>query len=292
MLMMRGDDEVDCGEERNKNNFIFSERAKSNNRNWKSTTGLSSRHQQMIYCGSGILILTFCSWAFLLCNFFILIAYPLCICLTDKNKSANSYSSKTRWSIYWFLYLIFLVLEISQEIPMRVDLPLYWTYKTFFFIWCAAPSQMNGINFLFYSVDVLWDESLRKCVFFLKQQQTLIDRPGDSSRSALGSKVDVSGLLTGATGSDRLDELMKDANKDRRNSLLKELSKHSLRKDGGVQEHYSYDAMNIPPLPESKCTCKKMTLIGLQRTGAIVKVENSCCLKTPDVLPLQHPDFK
>ncbi|KAI3384235.1 hypothetical protein SNEBB_003347 [Seison nebaliae] len=100
----------------------------------------------------GINIFLFSQYKIIICNCIILPLYQLLLALTNTSGTTR----KRQWSLYWFIYILFILLEYTHQPVSEISLPFYWGFKCYFFVWCASPTATNGIDILFFSYHVVW----------------------------------------------------------------------------------------------------------------------------------------
>ncbi|KAI3386616.1 hypothetical protein SNEBB_008748 [Seison nebaliae] len=114
--------------------------------------GLSEKVLLMIINFVAINIFLFCKYKIFICNCIVLPLYPLLLAFTNT----TGITRKRQWSLYWFIYILFILLEYSHQPVSDINLPFYWGFKCYFFVWCASPTATNGIDVLFFSYHVAW----------------------------------------------------------------------------------------------------------------------------------------
>jgi len=84
----------------------------------------------------------------ILCNF-IGFLYPGYA--SFKAIESNSKDDDTQWLIYWVVYGTFAMSELVTDIFFSW-VPFYWFFKCIFLVWCMAPQEWNGSNFVYSRV--------------------------------------------------------------------------------------------------------------------------------------------
>lgn len=81
----------------------------------------------------------------LICNSigFVYPAYASIQAIESRNKDDD-----TKWLTYWVVFATFSVFEYFSDI-MLSWFPFYWLAKCVFMIWCFAPVEFNGSQFIY-----------------------------------------------------------------------------------------------------------------------------------------------
>jgi len=84
----------------------------------------------------------------ILCNFigFLYPGYASFKAIESENKNDD-----TQWLIYWVVYGAFAMSELVTDV-FFFWVPFYWFFKCLFLVWCMAPQEWNGSNFVYKRV--------------------------------------------------------------------------------------------------------------------------------------------
>jgi len=119
---------------------------------------------------------------------FLYPAYKSIKALESTNKEDDS-----KWLTYWVVYGSFSVAEYFTDLILSW-FPFYYIVKTILFLWCMAPIQGNGSQFIYGHIILPW---------FLKNQ-TRIDSAFDRSKKVAAEAIDEAEKLAKNAAADAL----------------------------------------------------------------------------------------
>merc|ERR1712047_143138 len=110
-----------------------------------------------------------------------------------KALESNNKEDDTKWLTYWVVYGVFSVAEFFTDWILSW-FPFYYLAKMLIFVWCMAPIQANGSQFIYSHVILPW---------FLKNEDKL-DKAFDRSKKLLSDAADEAEKVAKKAASDAL----------------------------------------------------------------------------------------
>ncbi|XP_017764593.1 PREDICTED: receptor expression-enhancing protein 5-like isoform X3 [Eufriesea mexicana] len=111
-------------------------------------TGLDRLYIFLSVVGFSALYLVFGIGQQLVCNIFGF-AYPA-YCSMKALESPKK-EDDTKWLTYWVVFAVFTIVEFFSDYIL-CWFPVYWLFKSLFYIWLMAPIERNGSLVLYHCI--------------------------------------------------------------------------------------------------------------------------------------------